>query len=100
MAKNSTDKQPSAKDRILKINWIDKGKPISKSGVEWIYDESIKELQKQHVQELKDQKAKIREIFNKLDKCFTEVNYYKQGRCLKIWLSKYDLIKKEFEDLK
>ena len=52
-------KQPSAKDRILKINWIDKGKPISKSGVEWIYDESIKELQKQHVQELKDQKAKI-----------------------------------------
>ena len=58
------NKQPSVKDKILRINWMDTGRPISKGSVEWIYDESIKELEKQHQQELKDQKDKMIQIIS------------------------------------
>ena len=46
------------KEKILRINWIDRRQPLTKHIVEWIYDESVKEA-------LADQKAKIREWLRK-----------------------------------
>ena len=31
------------KEKILRINWIDRRQPLTKHIVEWIYDESVKE---------------------------------------------------------
>jgi len=94
------NKQPSVKDKILRINWMDTGRPISKGSVEWIYDESIKELEKQHQQELKDQKDKMIQIVNEIitidnmeDKFGITITRYECYSLLKWFL-------KEFEELK
>ena len=85
------NKQPSVKDKILRINWMDTGRPISKGSVEWIYDESIKELEKQHQQELKDQKDKMIQIINNTKLCVSGITAQREFR---------SSLLKDFEELK